>query len=133
MRKARLVVHGLDETNLFHATTAGLAHTDADWYDYVERFHEAIPMATESLFAVMCTPEGLSSYAMLARAIANVSPGDVLEIGCGSGQLVHDLIGGKPDLRYTGVDLCEAEIARGRIAFERYANVRLERARAAQS
>jgi len=132
LRKRRLVVHGLDDTDFVRAFTSGLAHTEQQWYDYVDRYHTQIPNATEALFVNLRTPQEVSSYAMLAYAVAALRGRDLLEIGCGSGSFVDDLFAVQPDLRYSGIDLCEAEIERGRAAFGRYSNVHLLQAHASQ-
>jgi ubiquinone/menaquinone biosynthesis C-methylase UbiE len=129
--KLHLTFDGLDDTDFFRAITSGVENTEAEWYDYVDRYHSAIPTATEALFLALCTSEGHSSYELLARAIAKERGQDILEIGCGSGQLVHALTA-SPDLHYTGIDLCRTEIERGLAAFEGYENVRFVHARAAQ-
>lgn len=130
MATPRLAIHGLDDTDFLRAITSGRDYTEAEWYEYLDRFHSAVPMATESLFTALRGPEGLSSYEMLARAIAKLGQRDVLDVGCGSGQFAHEMTASSPGTRYTGVDLCEAEIERGIAAFENDPNVRLVRAHA---
>jgi ubiquinone/menaquinone biosynthesis C-methylase UbiE len=122
---------GTESTEVFQAAIEGREHSVAAWYDYVDRFHTAMPVANETLFSSLRTPGGLSSYGVLARAAAAAGGCSVLDVGCGNGFLMEELIDVFPaDAALYGVDMCAAEIAHGRERYARRPQVSLTQARA---
>jgi tRNA (cmo5U34)-methyltransferase len=67
------------------------------------------------------SPALLPVYDLNARAISALTParGRVLDLGCGSGQLLAFLARRRPDLAITGLDLSERMLATGRSMLER--------------
>ncbi len=109
----------------------GREHTVEAWYDYLDRFHTALPVANETLFTNLRTVGDRSSYEVLARAAAAAGGGDVLDVGCGNGCLMNELLEAFPeDTQFTGIDMCAAEIDAGRRTFASEPRVHFERARA---
>jgi ubiquinone/menaquinone biosynthesis C-methylase UbiE len=122
---------GTDSTELFQAVMNGREHTPEAWYDYLDRFHTALPFANETLFTNLRTVGDRSSYEVLARAAAAVGGRDVLDVGCGNGCLVNELLEAFPrDTQFTGIDMCAAEIDAARTTFAAERRVRFERVRA---
>lgn len=109
----------------------GRKHSVEAWYDYLDRFHTALPVANETLFTNLRTAGDRSSYEVLARAAAAAGGRDVLDVGCGNGCLMNELLEAFPDdTRFTGIDMCAAEIEAARTTFASERRVRFERARA---
>jgi ubiquinone/menaquinone biosynthesis C-methylase UbiE len=109
----------------------GREHTVEAWYDYLDRFHTALPVANETLFTNLRTVGDRSSYEVLARAAAAAGGRDVLDVGCGNGCLMNELLEAFPeDTQFTGIDMCAAEIDAARRTFASERRVRFERGRA---
>jgi ubiquinone/menaquinone biosynthesis C-methylase UbiE len=126
-----LYASGTDSTELFAAVMNGREHSVEAWYDYLDRFHTAVPMANETLFTNLRTAGDRSSYEVLARAAAAAVGRDVLDVGCGNGCLMNELLESFPeDTHFTGIDMCAAEIDAARTSFATEPHVRFERARA---
>lgn len=59
-------------------------------------------------------PDELARYAVLAAAVRRLAPGGrVLDVGCGEGMLLEELVVGEYG-EYVGIDLSEVAVARGR-------------------
>jgi SAM-dependent methyltransferase len=126
-----LHARGTESTEVFLAAIEGREHSVAAWYDYVDRFHTAMPVANETLFSSLRTPGGLSSYGVLAHAAAAAGGRSVLDVGCGNGFLMDDLLDAFPaEAVFHGVDMCASEIAEGCARYERRPQVVLTQARA---
>ncbi len=109
-----------DETKrFFEIVASGRSNTTAEWHAYLEAFHNELPRANE-LFALPVHFSGETSYALLAKAAKMTGAKRVLDLGCGDGNLLEELIQALPaDARLTGIDISSAETA---IARARYAN-----------
>jgi ubiquinone/menaquinone biosynthesis C-methylase UbiE len=129
--RPRLHAAGTDSTEFFQDVVSGRDPSASAWYEYLDRFHTAIPNASETLFTNVQTPGRHSSYEVLARAAASVGGASVLDAGCGNGFLMNDLLELFPKgTLFSGIDLCEAEIELGRQRFAAEPRVRLMKARA---
>ncbi|HTU80506.1 MAG TPA: class I SAM-dependent methyltransferase [Candidatus Acidoferrales bacterium] len=127
----RLQVPGTFETALVQNVLHGRAHTPEEWFEYLDRFHTAVPNANETLFGLLNAVGGRSTYATVARAVAATKARRVLDLGCGGGYLMHDLLAAcSPTATFDGVDMCEAEIEVARAAFPAEPRVRFQRGRA---
>ncbi|HEV3152839.1 MAG TPA: class I SAM-dependent methyltransferase [Candidatus Baltobacteraceae bacterium] len=104
--------------SFFQIAAGGRVNTPEEWHGYFEAFHAQLPHANE-LFTLMCNYGGLTSYRVLAEAAAASGPRTVLDLGCGDGNLIEELLDVTDDrVRIDGIDISEAEIA---IAANRYA------------
>jgi ubiquinone/menaquinone biosynthesis C-methylase UbiE len=87
-----------------------------DWNRRLVALHHTFPGASK-LFTKLRLPDGETSYDLLASRIREISPHarDILDIGCGDGTLLVRL-GQRfgPQVRLTGVDLSEADLALAR-------------------
>jgi ubiquinone/menaquinone biosynthesis C-methylase UbiE len=129
VRQAR----GTEQTEFFQSVIAGSQPSVGAWYEYLDLFHASMPLANEALFTSFRTLDGRSSYDVLAEKAAAEARGPaVLDIGCGCGTLITSLLDHfPPDARFTGVDLCEAEIQVARSAFVQQSSVSMRQAFAA--
>ena len=95
-------------------------------YSAYPRFHEV--MAEESAQTVVAALEG-SILPLVPGLTDRLEAGiDVLDLGCGSGRALNSMARAYPNSRFTGYDISEEGIARGREEAERQglANVRFE-------
>ena len=97
----------------------GLPVGDEDWEAHLLRAHEETPGMTPPAFGAYRTREGLSSYEILASALARDAPScRILDLACGDGFLVQYLL---PRMdarsRVWGVDMVPTEIERARRAY----------------
>ncbi len=97
----------------------GLPVGDEDWEAHLLRAHEETPGMTPPAFGAYRTREGLSSYEILASALARDAPScRILDLACGDGFLVQYLL---PRIdarsRVWGVDMVPTEIERARRAY----------------
>ncbi len=108
------IVHG----TLMESVLAGQPNTDEEWLEYFRTFHELLPNAND-LFALLRTRTNDTSYTIVAKSVSSAVR-DVLDLACGDGNLIDDLLVQLPNARIYGVDVCAAEIAiaRGRFADE---------------
>ncbi|MCP3801310.1 class I SAM-dependent methyltransferase [Allokutzneria sp. A3M-2-11 16] len=74
---------------------------------FLKAFHAEHPMATSEAFGGGRTPDGLSSYEVLAARVAGGER--VLDLGCGDGALL-DLLA-SPGRQLTGIDLSPDSLA----------------------
>lgn len=95
--------------------------------DDLERFRERIPFVTPEEYRSVyerlprVQSETDNSADCIVRIAAELEGETVLDVGCGTGYLVHDLNGRRPEFRYTGVDFIIDEETRKRaegIAFQ---------------
>jgi ubiquinone/menaquinone biosynthesis C-methylase UbiE len=100
---------------LIEAATSGRTNTPQEWMDYLARFHEQLPNANE-LFALLKTRSDDTSYTMIAQAVPQ-NARDVLDLACGDGNLIEELLQRLPVAKIYGIDISSAEIA---IARQRY-------------
>jgi ubiquinone/menaquinone biosynthesis C-methylase UbiE len=105
------------KSDFLDALLSGRRNTEDEWLTYFERFHADQPTANE-FFTLLATLEGQTSYRVLARAAAAIPARNILDIGCGDGNLTEELLDAcAADVRFTGVDICAPEIA---LAQERF-------------
>ncbi len=92
-----------------------------EWNDHLIAFHTQYESATTGSMSLMHTAGGETSYHLLARRTQELAAdaSAILDIGCGAGLLLQRLMGayGRP-LELVGIDLCQAEIDRGRATLE---------------
>jgi ubiquinone/menaquinone biosynthesis C-methylase UbiE len=99
------------------AAIAGRPTTSSEWERYLVAFHNEHPDANE-LFTFLRTGAKLTSYQVLARTIQG--PGkNILDLGCGDGNFVDGFANAADDIRITGVDVAQSELA---IARRRHAD-----------
>src|SRR5579872_699251 len=104
--------------SFFQIAADGRLNTPEEWHDYFQAFHAELPHANE-LFTLLRDYAGLSTYRVLAQAAAAPAPRTVLDLGCGDGNLLEELLDATDEgVRIDGIDISEAEIA---IAANRFA------------
>ena len=103
-------------TRYLDRVIAGEAATVDEWNDHLVTFHRTYDGATPGLLARLRTPDGQTSYQLLASRIRALAPGvrDILELGCGDGALLGLLASLYSGVALHGVDLSEGEIALAR-------------------
>jgi 2-polyprenyl-3-methyl-5-hydroxy-6-metoxy-1,4-benzoquinol methylase len=75
---------------------------------------------SDRLFAEYLTPDRRRFYDEIAAVAAGFDPGSVVDVGCGSGELVRSIAGRLAGEReYAGIDYTKSGIARARAAFPR--------------
>ena len=110
----------------FEIVAAGRANTKDEWREYLQALHAELPHANE-LFTLLRRFTGETSYAVLARAAARAGANQVLDIGCGDGNLIEDLLDLLPkDAQITAIDTCAAEIEIAKNRFAHEPRVRLD-------
>jgi ubiquinone/menaquinone biosynthesis C-methylase UbiE len=113
-----------DTGTFFEIAASGRINTAREWQDYLNAFHSQLPHANE-LFTLLQRHSGETSYAVLANAVAAFGASRVLDLGCGDGNLVDELLRRLPQTaRVTGADSSETEIrmTRDRFADDRRAS-----------
>lgn len=80
------------------------------WSEYLRAFHGARSGITEDVLA-RATADGVNPYRWLAEPLEGVHS-TVVDLACGSGPLHREL----PQVRWVGVDLSTAELARAAVA-----------------
>lgn len=93
----------------FDTVASGRENTVEQWHAYLEYFHAALPEANE-LFTYLRRGNGETSYAVVAQAAAAARPSAVLDIGCGDGNLIEELIDHVPGSSITALDSSQAEL-----------------------
>ncbi len=78
------------ETKVF----SGQQPTEQDWNDYLLRVHRRQQGLTADWFATPTTPDGRSSYMVLADVVARLQPSAetplrLLDLACGDGYLIE--------------------------------------------
>lgn len=90
--------------------------------DDLERFRERIPFVTAAEYRSVyerlprVQSETDNSAACIDRIATELTGASVLDVGCGTGYLVHDLVARRPDLKFTGVDFIIDDETRTRAA-----------------
>ncbi|HVA29336.1 MAG TPA: class I SAM-dependent methyltransferase [Candidatus Baltobacteraceae bacterium] len=96
----------------------GRPNTETAWLEYFERFHADFPTAND-LFTLLTTLDRQTSYGLLASAAAKAGGDAILEIACGDGNLIDDLLAAcAPSARVCATDICGTEIAIAQRRFE---------------
>lgn len=96
---------------------AGELPTPDEWNDHLIAFHREYAVSTADSMSLLRTARGETSYDVLTARLNAWAPDarDVLDLGCGDGTLLAQIAGiFGPGVRLTGVDLCDAQIARAR-------------------
>lgn len=101
----------------FEIVANGRLNTAEEWQEYLEAFHSELPHANE-LFTLLRRYSGETSYGVLAKAVAGTGASRILDIGCGDGNLVDELLRVLPDSAWvTGIDSNQTEIEMTRARF----------------
>lgn len=102
------------ETEFMRCISQGNTPNAAQLESYLVSFHRERRGATSNVFLNMRDKHGQTSYQRLAAAVLDGMPRDVLEVGCGDGELMAALLSESDHVRVSGVDICDAEILRAR-------------------
>ncbi len=99
-----------------HFLFTGRRPDEAEWFEFLESFHERYPGATSSVVARLRTAEGENSYDVAAATLAALLPqgARVLEVGCGDALLLREVAHRRPDLSLYGIDVVACDVARAR-------------------
>lgn len=90
-------------------------------YEHFPRFHEV--MAEDSAQTVLAALDA-HVLPMVPGLVERLEQGiDVLDVGCGSGQVLRALAGGFPRSHFVGIDLSESALAAAREASAELANL----------
>ena len=104
-------------TRYLDRALAGDAANAQEWNEHVIAFHRAYPGSTEALVSGLHTSQGQTSYELLASRMQALAPDAraILDIGCGDGALLVKIARAYGSgVTLTGIDLCEADLARAR-------------------
>ncbi len=93
------------------AVLSGKAPRPEYFDEYHRAFHDERRSVTERVLEGFVDERGRTSYGRLVDAV-DVSRGRVLDIGCGDGVLLEQLIARHRAIRVSGIDLSPGEIAR---------------------
>jgi SAM-dependent methyltransferase len=89
--------------------------TERDSEAFLRAFHARHPGATARTMRAGRTPEGLSSYEILARIVPPApGPVTIVDLACGDGYLLEILADRLPEARLVGIDMSEEELAAAR-------------------
>jgi SAM-dependent methyltransferase len=95
---------------------------------FLQDFHSRFPGATADAFR-HCAEDGRSPYDLLCRYMpASAQPLTVVDLACGDGALLEQLMRCGQPLRLVGVDVSERELALARRRLPAEVELRLERA-----
>uniref|UniRef100_E6Q6B1 Putative methyltransferase n=1 Tax=mine drainage metagenome TaxID=410659 RepID=E6Q6B1_9ZZZZ len=89
----------------------GVAPTNEQIAAYLNAFHHRMPGVTSAIMLGLRTTDGRSSYDVVADRIAAAQPANVLDIGCGDGELLAAILTRTPRTALAGVDLSAEELA----------------------
>lgn len=106
--------------------TAGRINTGGEWLAYFRAFHEQLPNAND-LFTVLRTRSNDTSYSLLAKAVAS-NASNVLDLGCGDGNLIDELLAHLPKASIYGVDVASPQITIAKRRYSAESRVHLETA-----
>lgn len=102
----------------FESLANGRLNTADEWQEYLHAFHSELPHANE-LFTLMHRWSGDTSYGALAKAVAAAGAQSVLDLGCGDGNLIDELLSALPKTAaIAGIDACAPEIELSRRRYE---------------
>lgn len=112
-------------SHFFEIVAGGRINTPEEWHAYLEAFHAELPDANE-LFTLLRTLAEATSYDVLAMAAARAGGANILDVGCGDGNLIAELLERIPaPVRITGIDTSSAEIEIARRRYDREPRVTL--------
>lgn len=100
------------DSDVMRAVLSGDAPLPEHFKEYCGVFHAEHPSATENGLSGFVDEGGRTTYDRVAGALPLHDDAHVLEIGCGDGALLERIIARWPDVRVSGIDLSEVEIAR---------------------
>jgi ubiquinone/menaquinone biosynthesis C-methylase UbiE len=110
----------------FESLANGRLNTADEWQEYLHAFHSEFPHANE-LFTLMHRWSGDTSYGAVAKAIDAAGAQRVLDLGCGDGNLIDELLSALPKAAsIVGIDACAPEIELSRRRYEAEPRVRFE-------
>jgi len=101
--------------------------------DDLEDFRARIPFVTPEEYRAIYArlprvqSETDNSAACIDRIAADLVGESVLDVGCGTGYLLHVLAGRRPEMAYTGVDFMIDDATRARAAGIRFEEANIER------
>jgi len=101
-------------TRYLEHALAGDATSADEWNEHLIAFHLTYPDVTAKIVGAFHTADGETSYQRLARHAREHSPSArrVVDIGCGSGELLHHLnLTYDRAIELTGIDLSASELA----------------------
>ena len=101
-----------EHTDVMRAVLGGTRATEEQYQAYYRAFHSENEAATEISLRGFRDEAGRDSYQRLADALQPAMLSSVLDVGCGNGPLLADIIERNPNIRASGIDLSEEEIAR---------------------
>ena len=105
------------EKSFMDAILHGVAPTNEQIAAYLNAFHHRMPGVTSAIMLGLRTTDGRTSYDVVADRIAAAQPANVLDIGCGDGELLAAIRTRTPRTALAGVDLSAEELA---LAAERF-------------
>lgn len=102
------------DTEVMRAVLAGTRPSDEQYQDYYRVFHGEMEAATEESVRDFRDDAGRNSYQRVADALDAPALETVLDVGCGNGPLLAEVVARNPAIRVSGIDLSPEEIARAR-------------------
>ena len=96
------------------AVLAGTRPSDEQYRDYYRGFHDDLESVTEKSLSDFTDASGRNSYQRLAEAIDPRTLANLLDLGCGDGLLLAEVIALNPAIVVSGVDLSQFEVDRAR-------------------
>ena len=104
----------------------GAAPNNEQIATYLSAFHQRMPGITSEIMLGLQTNEGRTSYEVVADCIAASQPSNILDIGCGDGELLAAIHSRSPRTALAGVDISAEELALAATRLEhREADLRL--------
>lgn len=99
---------------------SGLETNDREWTQYLVYAHSVAPGMSSKAFSSYEVSSGMNSYEKLASILdSTVSPVDVLDLGCGDGELVrHCLSKNRQVKSIVGLDISSDELALAKARFQ---------------
>ena len=99
------------ERTFMDAILHGIAPTNEQIAAYLNAFHRRMPGITSEIMLGLRTNDGRTSYDVVADRIAGAQPANVLDIGCGDGELLAAMHARLPAAALAGIDLSAEELA----------------------